>query len=434
MSLLATSLALPPSSSPLSLTTSALPTFSIVAATVLAVIVRPWRLPEPIAALIGALLLCMLGLLPWRAAWHAVGEGSQVYLFLAGMMLVAEVARSEGVFDALAAIALRLAGRSTERLLLLVYAVGVVVTVFMSNDATAVVLTPAVLAVTRAARITQPLPYLYACAFVANAASFVLPISNPANLVVFHQHLPPLLDWLARFALPSVVAIVATYLLLRFTQRAAMAQRMSHAVTVQAQSVECRLAGGGVLFMAMVMLTASAADIALGWPTFLAGLAVFAALCLRRRRVLMSCLREISWSMLLLVAGLFVLVEALQQSGVVALLSRALHNWIVQTPDRAAWYAAGAATLAGNLANNLPVGLLTGAVVGVAQPPQPVTSALLVAVDLGPNWSVTGSLATMLWLAAVRREKVSVSALDFLKVGTVVTLPTLIATLWSLLR
>ncbi|MDP9109488.1 MAG: SLC13 family permease, partial [Pseudomonadota bacterium] len=167
---------------------------------------------------------------------------------------------------------------------------------------------------------------------------------------------------------------------------------------------------------------------------FSGGLAVFAALCLRRRRVLMSCLREISWSMLLLVAGLFVLVEALQQSGVVALLSRALHNWIVQTPDRAAWYAAGAATLAGNLANNLPVGLLTGAVVGVAQPPQPVTSALLVAVDLGPNWSVTGSLATMLWLAALRREKVSVSALDFLKVGTVVTLPTLIATLWSLLR
>ena len=56
---------------------------------------------------------------------------------------------------------------------------------FLSNDATAVVLTPAVYAATRAARVKEPLPYLFICAFIANAASFVLPISNPANLVVY---------------------------------------------------------------------------------------------------------------------------------------------------------------------------------------------------------------------------------------------------------
>ncbi len=72
------------------------------------------------------------------------------------------------------------------RLFVLIYAVGTVVTIFMSNDATAVVLTPAVLAAVKKAR-TEPLPYLLICAFIANAASFVLPISNPANLVVFHQ-------------------------------------------------------------------------------------------------------------------------------------------------------------------------------------------------------------------------------------------------------
>ena len=71
------------------------------------------------------------------------------------------------------------------RLFLLVYLVGVLVTVFLSNDATAVVLTPAVFAATQAAKADKPLPYLFVCAFVANAASFVLPISNPANLVVY---------------------------------------------------------------------------------------------------------------------------------------------------------------------------------------------------------------------------------------------------------
>ena len=79
---------------------------------------------------------------------------------------------------------------------------GTLVTIFLSNDATAVVLTPAVYAATRAAKV-EPLPYLFVCAFIANAASFVLPISNPANLVVFGEHMPPLAAWLRTFALPS---------------------------------------------------------------------------------------------------------------------------------------------------------------------------------------------------------------------------------------
>src|SRR6202012_266427 len=97
---------------------------------------------------------------------------------------------------------------------LLVYGVGTLVTAFLSNDATAIVLTPAVYAATRAAGAT-PLPYLFVCAFIANAASFVLPISNPANLVVYGAHMPHLGDWLRQFALPSLASIVVTYVVLR---------------------------------------------------------------------------------------------------------------------------------------------------------------------------------------------------------------------------
>ena len=93
-------------------------------------------------------------------------------------------------------------------------------TVFLSNDATAVVLTPAVFAATQAAKIDKPLPYLFICAFVANAASFVLPISNPANLVVFGGGAHAAADGLAAdFALPSFAAIVVTFAVLRFRLR-----------------------------------------------------------------------------------------------------------------------------------------------------------------------------------------------------------------------
>ena len=151
------------------------------------------------------------------------------------MMLLAELARQEGLFDWLAAHAARLAGGSAARLFTLVFAVGTVVTVFLSNDATAVVLTPAVAAVVRAAQAKEPLPYLFICAFIANAASFVLPISNPANLVIYGSHMPPLLAVAAaQYALPSVLSIVATYVALRLTQRAPSPGRglRRHRITV----------------------------------------------------------------------------------------------------------------------------------------------------------------------------------------------------------
>ena len=109
-----------------------------------------------------------------------------MYLFLSGMMLLSELARVNGVFDWLASIAVRRARGSSARLFTLIYGLGTVVTILLSNDATAVVLTPAVLTAVRKAK-AEPLPYLFACALIANAASFVLPISNPANLVVFQQ-------------------------------------------------------------------------------------------------------------------------------------------------------------------------------------------------------------------------------------------------------
>ena len=108
------------------------------------------------------------------------------------MMLLAEIAREEGLFDWLAAVATSHASGSPRRLFLLIYGVGTVVTIFLSNDATAVVLTPAVAAAVKAAKAKEPLPYLLICAFIANAASFVLPISNPANLVIYGSRMPPL--------------------------------------------------------------------------------------------------------------------------------------------------------------------------------------------------------------------------------------------------
>jgi arsenical pump membrane protein len=71
----------------------------IAAAATLGVIARPWDLPEFIWAIAGAAMLTLFHLLPWREAAAAVGEATDVYLFLIGMMLLSEIARKQGLFD-----------------------------------------------------------------------------------------------------------------------------------------------------------------------------------------------------------------------------------------------------------------------------------------------------------------------------------------------
>jgi arsenical pump membrane protein len=200
-------------------------TWSVAGLTALGIVARPFQWPEAIWAVSGAMLLILLGSIGPAEVLSGVAKGKDVYFFLIGMMLLSELARREGLFDWLAAIAKARAGGSPKKLFALIYLVGVVVTVFLSNDATAVVMTPAVYAACRAAKVKDPMPYLLICAFIANAASFVLPISNPANLVIFAGgKMPPLSQWLFTFLLPSMIAIVATFACLYWTQRSALAK------------------------------------------------------------------------------------------------------------------------------------------------------------------------------------------------------------------
>lgn len=403
--------------------------YAIIIPATAGVIIRPFRLPEAVWAVAGAILLVALGLITTTDALAGIRKGLDVYLFLIGMMLIAELARREGLFDYLAAYAVEHARGSPQLLFLLVYVVGTLVTVLLSNDATAIVLTPAVYAATRAAG-ASPLPYLYVCAFIANAASFVLPISNPANLVVFGARMPHLTEWLRQFTLPSIAAIALTYAALWLTQRRALrAETLRTDVDKPRLSREGRLAAMGILAIAAVLLTASALDIQLGLPTFVCGVVTAAAILLAGRQSPWPVVKGVSWGVLPLVAGLFVMVEGLSRAGAIGQLSAWLHQGVTASPVGTAWAAGLITAVADNIANNLPVGLVAGSVAASDHLPNEVVRTILIGVDLGPNISVTGSLATILWLTALRREKIQVSAWQFLKIGLVATPPALIAAL-----
>lgn len=398
--------------------------WAIVALTIFGILVRPKRWPEAIWACLGAILLLVFRLITPAQALSAVRRGTDVYLFLAGMMLLAELARRQGLFDWLASHAVIAARGSQFRLFSLIYAVGLVVTALLSNDATAVVLTPAVYAAVKKAR-GAVLPYLFICAFIANAASFVLPISNPANLVIFGSAMPPLLSWLRYFALPSLLSIGATYFMLRLLSRRELCGPMEGNVRTDDLAASGRLVAFGIIAAAVVLVIASALGKDLGLPTLISALVVFCAVLLLDRSAFIPVLKDISWGVLPLVAGLFVVVEGIDAVGAVQDVRDALKqvgHWAPLGGTLASSF--GVAVLC-NIGNNLPVGLLTGRAVQ-DHIPRLIRNALVVGVDLGPNLSTAGSLATILWLIALRREGEHVSYWEFLKFGVLITPPALL--------
>jgi arsenical pump membrane protein len=400
----------------------------IVGIGIVLMLIRPRNIPEVYWIAGGVLLLLVLRLVRLQLAVRAAAKALDVCLFLIGMMLLSELAREHGVFDWLSSVALRSARGSCSRLFALVYAVGTIVTMFMSNDATAVVLTPAILTAVRKAKV-QPLPYLFVCAFIANAASFLLPISNPANLVVFHNQMPPLGRWLLSYGVPSLFSIASTFIVMRWLFRKELCAAIEGEVEAKPLRSEGVLVLGGLAAMVVVLLTASSLGKDLGLPIYLAALAITAVVSIKARSNPLGLAREISWATLALVAGLFVMVDAMESIGAMQ-QTREWLTWAQTLGSTTGTLITGLAVgVANNLVNNLPLGLIAGSTMQAAHAKGLIADAVLIGVDLGPNLSITGSLATILWLIALRKEKLDVTFWDFLKVGVVAMPVALLASL-----
>lgn len=398
----------------------------IAATALIGVLIQPWRTSEWMWALGGAVLMVLVGAVPASVAAAQVLRGGNVYAFLIGIIALAELARREHVFDRLAEAAFDIARGSRARLFLLVYAAGAVVTVLLSNDTTAIVLTPAVFAVVRQSD-AEPLPYLYACAFVANAASYVLPISNPANLVYFGDRIPRLAQWLGRFGLSALAAIVVVYLVLYLLH----ARLLSAPLRRNRREQTPPAPGGGLAALAIslsvvALLLTAATGVPVGLTALLCAAASVTAVGIIDREAPRRILRAIAWHVILLVAGLFVIVAALDRAGSLQLAQHFLESGAALARPLGDITTGAGVALGANLFNNLFVAMAAGQSIAHIAVPQHIVDAALVGVDVGPNLSVTSSLATLLWLITLRREGLRVTPMQFLKIGAAVILPALL--------
>jgi len=390
---------------------------------------RPRGLNEAWPAAGGAAALLALGLLSPTDLVGAARETAGVLLFLLGMMVLSGVLEMAGIFSWAASYAARMSGGSGRRLLVNVFALGAIVTALLSLDVTVIVLTPIVYATVVALRV-DPLPYLYACTFVANTGSLVFPMSNLTNLLVVDRLGLPFWRYSLTMAIPNLVAVAANTGIFLWLFRDRLPRRLpgaKPAVSIATSGPFFRISVAVFLVVLVCLFLAGLAERPL-WPVALIGGAALAYVARtvggKHPRMIAA---GVSWSLFPFVVGMAAVVRGIEHAGLTEGLGRLILGHAGQTVGAVVTTGAVAA-LGANLFNNIPMALVMLVVLGRVPPArlELLAAATLVGVNIGPALTTVGSLATMLWLSFTRRQGVEVSALEYLRTS-VLTVPLVLA-------
>jgi arsenical pump membrane protein len=413
--------------------------------TLVGIMTRPFRWNEATIAMVGAGVLLLLGLINPADAFLTLLRDWNTFLFFLGIMALSALAEAAGLFDWLAAQAARFAGKSAARLFLNVFLLGCVISAILSNDATALILTPIVYVLVTKLRLPV-LPYLFACTFIADTASFLLPVSNPINIIIISRFPLDLWTFLRLLFLPSLVVIAINIAVFFLLYRKQLRGTFDLARLPSAQDAIkhkpyfrytcCVL---GIVAIAYVISSSFQLPLSLvaagGAILLLIGAVYWNQISLRETA------KRISWSIFGFIAGMFIVVRAIEDTGLTAKFG----DWLIHlsggTSFGAVMVGTAGAALGTNLINNVPMAVVMISALGGIQHSAPAIkngflAATIFGCDLGPNLTTVGSLATVLWLLILRQRDVDVSGLDYFKVGILVTPLMLLAgalTIWLLL-
>lgn len=394
------------------------------------ILLRPFRWNEGLIALAGAALLLISGLItPLNAAFALLAQWNTFFFFL-GMMSIAAFAEEAGFFDWLATQAARLARQRAWLLYLNIFLLGSLISMILSNDATALILTPIVYVLVTRLRLPV-LPFLFACTFIADSASFLLPVSNPINIIITSRFPLDLPTFLRLLSVPCLVVIAVNigiffWLYRRQVRGSFDLKRLSTSAESIKHPPYFRYTCVVLILIALAYITASAVQVPLSLVSMSGALLLFAGTLLWRRSSLRNLGTHISWPIFGFIAGMFIIVRAIESTGLTTQFGHLLLHLAGQSSFGAVMVGTAGAAVGTNLINNVPMAVvLTSALHTVQHAPLNVRHGLVAAsifgCDLGPNLTTVGSLATVLWLVLLRQRGIDVSGLDYFKIGIIVT-------------
>lgn len=351
--------------------------------------------------------------------------------FLAAIFVVAEVARLAGLFAAAGQL-IEHRRRTAPDLIVAVALLAAAITIALSLDATAVLFTPVVIGMVREQRVVRE-SALLTTVEMANVASLALPVSNLTSLLVFPATGLSFAAFGLRMAIPTVAVVAAvTWAGTRAVDPDTSGDDSQVAATLPHLDRFGVAVTIGLGLMLIGFLTSSLAGIEPVWIAAATAVVLGVATIALRRCTLKAAVVAASPRFLVFVGALAIVVGAAQRAG----LDSTVRSIMPGGDGLAALLGVAliAAVLA-NLVNNLPATLVLLTVIPSGAVPRLL--ALLIGVNVGPNLTYTGSLATLLWRREVRRARVEPPSRAFYRMALLTTplaLVTATIALWLSLR
>jgi Na+/H+ antiporter NhaD/arsenite permease-like protein len=389
------------------------------------------RIDRTLAALLGAVAVILLGIVTQEAGFRAVDWN--VIFLLFGMMVIAGVLRRTGVFGWLAIRTVRVARGEPLAILLLLAGITALLSAFLDNVTTIVLLVPVTLYIATTLRLS-PIPFVLAEVLASNIGGTATLIGDPPNILIGSAAGLTFIDFLLNLAPVVVLIFVASAgaLAIVFRRQMTVAPEVREAVLAIDDSEfisDHRLLRLGLVVLALTIAGFLLASVIHQQPATIAVLGA-AVLLLVARLEPEDVIREVDWSTLLFFVGLFVLVEGLVATGVIAALGTGLAE--ITGGDQAVttlgllWVSGIASALVDNIpytATMIPVVQQLGTS-GLST--EPLWWALALGACLGGNATIIGASANVVAANAVARAGHPISFGRFLRIGGMVAMLSLL--------
>ena len=407
----------------------------IVGLALVLVLVRPRGLNEGAWAIGGALALLLAGALPLDAVQDTLVDLAGVAAFLVGLFWLSLAADRAGLIDAWGAAIARIAGSDGRALLLAVVLFGVLTTALFSNDGTVVLVTPVVIQLCRRLDI-DPLPYAFAVTFVADSASSLVPVANPVNILFAERLDLSFGAHVAYLALPTAVAVAVTAVMLLVVMRERIPRQIARPEGVPDRNWRlgpgARLVAVGLGLTVAGYLAAAFLHVPPYWVTLLGGAVVVLPGLIMGSISRSDLVRVQPPGLYAFVAGLALMVTAVERQGLLRQAGE-LVSALQARPEIVGVMGIGiGAAIGSNLINNWTMALVLIPPLEAGGADDPLIFAGLFGSDIGPNLTVVGSLATLIWMTQVRQAGMQISAWTYLRLGILTTIPALMAAMLTL--
>lgn len=403
--------------------------------TITLVMVRPKPFNEATAAALGALVMIIAGIISPVSTWEVFLANLNVLLFFLGLMIISVIADQAGFFEWCAYKAVKLGKGNSLALLTLLFTLGALITAFFSNDATALILTPIVFALVTRLKLSA-LPYVFTCAFIANTASMLLPVSNPVNLLAVERFQITLGEYLKFLLLPGVLVIIANLIIFRLVFRKELSSNPADIQVMEPVKIDrFFLAVSAVLgLIAVGYILVSIYGLPLSYPAVGGAILLIVISFLFRRLKVARLTSGISWSIFLFIFAMALLVKGLDDAGITGLIARVLTELANGGTLQALFSVTLGTAIGSNLMNNWSMMMVSVASLANLAPgfDRVLVYGAIMGADLGPNIAIFGSLSSMLWLILLRNRGLDIHPIQFFKLGLIVTPVLLIIGILSL--